>query len=122
MLRSPQAMEKADACTACHFAPPLMLLVAYDPAQSWHREYDGKDFGEVDAALAVGQMMLQAADLGLGSTYIGKFDPAPLREAFPELKGLEPIALLPLGYPAEGAHPSRLHEDRKPIHELVREL
>lgn len=64
-------------------------------------------------------MMLQAADLGLGTTYVGMFDPEKLKAAFPEMAGLEPIALLPMGYPAEGAHPSRLHTDRKPLSELV---
>ena len=48
------------------------------------------------------------------------FEPEKLHAAFPEqLEGLVPIALLPLGYPAEGAHPSRLHTDRKPLEELV---
>ena len=30
--------------------------------------------------------------------------------------------LLPLGYPAEGAHPARLHTDRKPMEQLVKYL
>ena len=89
---------------------------------AWKREDDGKNHGEIDAAIAVTQMMLQAADLGLGTTYVGMFDPEKLHAAFPELAGLTPIALLPMGYPAEGAHPSRLHTDRKPLEELVRYL
>ena len=59
----------------------------------------------------------------LGTTYVGVFDPEALKTEFPEeLKGLTPIALLPLGYPAEGAHPSRLHADRKPMEEIVKYL
>ena len=50
-------------------------------------------------------MMLQAADLGLGTTYVGMFDPEKLHAAFPELAGLTPIALLPMGYPAEAPIP-----------------
>ena len=50
------------------------------------------------------------------------FEPEKLLAAFPEMAGLCPIAMLPLGYPAEGAHPSRLHADRKPVEELVRYL
>lgn len=120
VLRSPEALEKADACMGSHFHPPVILAVAYDPAASWKREGDGKDHGEIDAAIAATQMMLQAADLGLGTTYVGMFDPEKLLAAFPEMAGLRPIALLPLGYPAEGAHPARLHNDRKPLEELVR--
>lgn len=119
VLRTPEALEKADACTAAHFHPPVILVVGYDASVSWKRETDGKDHGEIDAAIAVTQMMLQAADLGLGTTYVGMFEPDKLLAAFPEMAGTRPIAMLPLGYPAEGAHPARLHNDRKPLEELV---
>lgn len=122
VLQTPEALEKADACMGSHFHPPVILAVAYDPRVSWKRETDGKDHGEIDASLAVSQMMLQAADLGLGTTYVGMFRPEKLLEAFPEMAGMCPIALLPLGYPAEGAHPARLHTDRRPLEELVRYL
>ncbi len=123
VLQSAQALEKADGCTGAHFHPPVMLVVAYDAAEAWKREDDGKNHGEIDAAIAATQMMLQAADLGLGTTYVGMFDPEKLHAAFPEaLAGLTPIALLPLGYPAEGAHPSRLHTARKPLEDLVKYL
>lgn len=122
VLQSPEALEKIDGCTACHFHAPVMLVVAYDAKEAWNREDDGKNHGEIDAALATGQMMLQAAELGLGTTYVGMFDPEKVLAAFPEMAGLTPIALLPLGYPAEGAHPSRLHSSRKPLEELVKVL
>lgn len=122
VLRSPEALEKADACMGCHFHPPVILAVAYDAQEAWKREDDGKNHGEIDAALAVMQMMLQAAELGLGTTYVGMFDPQKLLAAFPEMAGLTPIAMLPLGYPAEGAHPARLHAQRKPLEETVRYL
>ena len=85
VLQSPGALEKADACAGSHFNPPVILAVAYDPAVSWKREYDGKDHGEIDATIAVTQMMLQAADLGLGTTYVGMFEPERLLAAFPEM-------------------------------------
>lgn len=123
VLRSPEALEKVRRCTPFRFGEPVMLVVACDEAASWHRECDGKAHGQIDAAIATTQMMLQATDIGLGTTYIGVFDPEALQKEFPEeLAGLTPIALLPLGYPAEGAHPSRLHKDRRPLEELVRFL
>ena len=122
VLQSPEALAKADACMRSHFNPPMILMVAYDPAAAWDREEDGKNHGEIDATIVATQMMLQAADLGLGTTYVGMFEPEKLLAAFPEMAGLCPIAMLPLGYPAEGAHPSRLHADRKPLEELVKYL
>ena len=101
---------------------PVVIAVGYDPKESWHREHDGKDHGEIDASIAVTQMMLQAADLGLGTTYVGMFRPVDLVKTFPEMEGLEMIAMLPLGYPAEGAHPAKLHGLRKPMEELVKYL
>lgn len=122
VIRIPEGLERVDSCIQSHFRPPVVLVVTYDASQSWKREKDGADFGEVDAAIVATQMMLQAADLGLGTTYVALFDPEKLREAFPAMAGLEIVGVLTLGYPAEGARPSRLHEDRKPLEELVQYL
>ena len=122
VLRSAQALEKADACMDSHFRPPVILAVTYDAQSAWTREGDAKNHGEIDAALCAMQMMLQAAELGLGTTYVGMFSPEKLLAAFPEMTGCTPIALLTLGYPAEGAHPARLHTQRKPLDEIVQYL
>ena len=53
VLQSSEALEKVDGCTGAHFHPPVMLLVAYDPEAAWKREDDGKNHGEIDAAIAV---------------------------------------------------------------------
>lgn len=122
VLKSPEALEKVKTATAFSFGAPVILAVVYDQEKSWHREVDGKDHGEIDAALSVGQMMLQAADLGLGTTCVCVFDPSKLIEAFPQIGRYVPVALIPLGYPAENAHPSRGHSDRKPLQDFYTEL
>ena len=122
VIQSPEALEKADGCMGSHFHPPVILAVACDLEEAWKRETDGKNHGEIDAAIAATQMMLQAADLGLGTTYVGMFEPEKLWAAFPEMQGTMPVAMLTLGYPAVGAHPSRLHASRKPLEELVKYL
>jgi nitroreductase len=122
VLRSAAALQKAETCTPFTFGAPVVLVVAYDARRAWQRELDGKNHGEIDAAITAAHMMLQAADLGLGTTYVGVFDPEELLAAFPAMEGYTPIAVLPLGYPAPEAHPSRLHAQRKPLEELCTEL
>lgn len=122
LITSPDGLQKADACMASHFAPPAIIMVAYDPKEAWVREEDGKNHGEIDATIAVTQMMLQAAELGLGTTYVGMFSAEGLHKAFEELEGLVPTAMLPIGYPAEDARPSRLHENRKNLQEIAKRI
>ena len=118
VCRSPEALERVNRCTSMHFGAPVVLVVCYDPAAAWVRTgVDEKNHGEIDAAIATTQIMLQAADLGLGTTYVGVFG-----QELPELAGRTPIALLPVGYPAEGAHPNKLHTQRKPLEEFYTEL
>ena len=96
-----------------------VLEAGHNAPKAWNREGDMKNHGEIDATIAATQMMLQAADLGLGTCYVGMFSQEKLHELFPEMKGLVATAMLPLGYPAETAHPSRLHTDRMPLDEMV---
>ena len=86
VMQSEEALAKADACTACHFHPPVVIVAAYDPEISWKREEDGKNHGEIDVTLAVSQMMLQAAELGLGSR-----TNTILQAAFFKITGIIPI-------------------------------
>lgn len=118
VLRSQSALEKADQCTPCHFGAPVILAVGYDASAAWVRS-DGKNHGEIDAAIAVAHIMLQAADLGLGTTYVGMFDPVALEQELPQLQGVKIIALLPVGYAAEEVHPARLHSQRNPLEDMV---
>ena len=43
VMQSKEALEKAEECTACKFHPPVILVVAYDPAKAWNREGDMKN-------------------------------------------------------------------------------
>ncbi len=110
VIESAEALEKLKKCTPCHFSAPLALLVCYDNAASWKRNFDGYDMGAVDAAIVTTHMMLEAADLGLGTTWVGYFDPAAVRREYELPDYLVPVAILPLGYPAEDAAPSPYHE------------
>jgi len=119
VLQSELALDKLKKCTDCHFDAPLAMLVCCDHDISWKRDCDGADSGAIDAAIVNTHMMLQAWELGVGSTWVMWFDPEPVCREFELPDNLEPIAFLPMGYPAENAHPSRMHAQSRNIEEVV---
>lgn len=119
VLQSTEALERYRRCTVCHFNAPLAILVCYDKTLCWTREYDEKTSGEIDASIAAAHMMLEAADLGLGCTWVMHFIPEAVREEFQLPEAYVPVCFLAMGYPAEDAKPSRMHGERKPLKETV---
>lgn len=93
---------------------PVIIVVCVESARAWVRA-DNKSYGDVDGAILVDHMTLCAADLGLGTCWIGAFDPRRVAEVLNLPSGMEPLAMLPLGYPAE---PVRA-KSRKPVTEWV---
>jgi nitroreductase len=98
---------------------PVVLVVCVDRAQSWKRA-DGKDYGDVDIAIAVDHMTLAAADLGLGTCWLGAFDVEKCSRALQLPRNLEPLVMLPLGYPKQTESPERHKTRRKSLEEFVR--
>ncbi len=83
------------------------------------RKFDGKNFGDVDATIAATQAMLEIQNLGLGSCWVGYFDPEAARKNFPEAEGYVITSFFPFGYPADDAEPAAQHSSRKSIQELA---
>lgn len=96
--------------------PPLILAICLQSEAAWTRKYDGKCYGDVDAAIVFDHMILAAADLGLGTCWIAAFDPKAAREVLNLPDGVEPIVFTPLGYPADQPAPKK----RKNIEEFIR--
>lgn len=119
VLNTDASIEKLRACTKCHFGAPTALLVCHNTAESWVRPYDGALSSPVDAAIVATHMMLAAHNEGVGGCWVMHFDPANLRETFAIPDGIEPAALLVMGYPAENARPLPLHFKTRPMDETV---
>ena len=54
-----------------------------------------------DVAAAIQNMCLYLHDKGLGSVWVGAFDEAKAAEALEVPQHIRPVAMLPIGYPAE---------------------
>lgn len=55
--------------------PPLIFVMCVDRSKAWTRKYDGISSAEVDSSIAMTQMMLQAQELGLGTTWVMALNP-----------------------------------------------
>lgn len=122
VIRCDESMEKLRACTKCHFDAPMAMLVCYNKKECWTRRYDGEQCGWTDASIVSTHMMLQAHEIGVGTTWVMHFDPFAVREAFALPEEIVPVALLPMGYPAEDCQPHPLHSQTRPIEEVVSTL
>lgn len=94
---------------------PVIICACGVPAQAWVRQ-DGKNYCDVDVAIAMDHLILAAADVGLGTCWVGAFDPKAAREILKLPDGVVPIAFTPLGYPNDQLGPKK----RKPLDELVK--
>ena len=119
VIQNDQALSKLKECTNYHFHAPLAFLICYDKTVSWKRPFDGDDSGNTDASIVTTQMMLAAADLGLGTTWVGYFDPDKTRKVFDIPENFIPVSVLPMGYPADDAKPSANHTKRYSLEQTV---
>ena len=94
---------------------PVIIALCTDPGNAWKRK-DGKNYADVDGAIAMDHLTLCAADLGLGTCWIGAFDPPVLRDLLNLPEGIEPLALTPLGVPDETGRPKKRKAAREFLH------
>jgi nitroreductase len=97
---------------------PAVIVICGDHRQAWRRG-DGKDHCDIDVAIAVDHMTLAAAEAGLGTCWICAFDARQCSVALELPDQMEPVVLLPIGYPAESKDANRHDRERKPFDEIV---
>ncbi|MBQ9453328.1 MAG: nitroreductase family protein [Desulfovibrio sp.] len=119
VLRTAAGMEKLKKATTYTFNAPMALIVCYNMSEAWVRPFDRNNAGVIDATIVATHIMLKVHDIGLGTTWVGHFDPAVLRREFDLPPDIEPIAVFPIGHPAVDAKPSPQHTRRRPLEETV---
>jgi len=68
-----------------------------------------------DTAAAIQNIHLTAYSLGLGTCWVGAFREEETRKILKIPHGVRPVAIIPVGYPAESPSPRR----RRPISQMV---
>jgi nitroreductase len=94
---------------AWFLAAPVIIAVCIDRSRSWKRA-DKKEYGDVDAAIAMDHMVLAATELGLGTCWIGAFNADAARTALNIPANVDPVVLTPLGYPADAPRPRKRND------------
>lgn len=117
VVHSQEGLAALKKCTECHYNAPLAFIVCYNKDKCWTRCYDHKNSGEIDASIVTTHMMLEATDLGIGSTWIMYFIPEAVRAEFALPDNVEPVAILIMGY--TDAEPSKEHLKRRCLEEYV---
>jgi nitroreductase len=98
----PEVFEKAGAIiAACSNSDHVMRC--------------GQAIGPIDVAIALEHICLQAADLGLGTCWIGSFDADKVRQIISIPDNVAIIELMTVGYPAD----SKPEPKREPIENIV---
>ncbi|MDE6118070.1 MAG: nitroreductase family protein [Duncaniella sp.] len=97
---------------------PEFIIACGLHSEAWHRSFDGKDHTDVDLSIAIEHLCLAATSMELATCWVCNFDPAVIAKAFNLPPDVEPIAIIPIGYPAESqAFPAK---KRKSLSEIVK--
>ena len=118
VIRTDEDREKLNSVVPSKYYVPAAFLICFDRDKSWTRPMDGKNSGDIDASIVATHMMLEAADLGLGSIWVMYWSPDRMREEFRLAPNIEPVALLIVGHRADGAKPRRGHLESIPMEEM----
>ncbi len=104
----------------CVAEAPAVFIFSADKMQSEAR-YSGRGYelySIQDATIAAAYCQLAAAALGLGSVWVGGFDPLEVSRLIGAGEHEVPVAVIPVGHPA--GYPERT--GRKGLKELVKEI
>lgn len=95
---------------------PVVIVACADSAKTRSRYGErGKSlYALQDVALAIANIWLTATEMGLGTVWIGAFSEEEVAKILNLSQDLRPLALLPLGYPAESPTPP----PRRPVEEI----
>ena len=78
---------------------PVLLVACMDPNASGVQK--GKEYYMADAGILMDHIMLEAAEMGLGTVFIGSYDEDGVREVLGVPDEYRIVAMTPLGYPAK---------------------
>lgn len=98
---------------------PVYIVACGDHRLSWKRK-DSKDFCDVDVAIAVEHLCLAATEQELGTCWVCNFDVKLCAEVLALPEEVEPLVLIPIGYPEDPEVFASTPKKRKAFNEIVK--
>jgi nitroreductase len=98
---------------------PVVIVGCIKRDEAWVRSSDGKNHGDIDIAIAIDHMSLQATELGLGTCWICNFDTKKCSKVLNLPPSIEPAVLLPVAYPADSENIKTHLRNRKNLDDIV---
>ncbi|MBP8851219.1 MAG: nitroreductase family protein [Breznakibacter sp.] len=93
------------------FQSVKQLFVIFGNHQTSWKRADGKDHCDIDVAIVVDHMTLMAHSLGIGNCWVCNFDAKKVATILSAPDYLEPVVLLPFGYPGDIEKPQKKRLD-----------
>lgn len=120
VVQEEKNLEKIKSCYKGEWiqSAPLIIVACGDHKVAWRRS-DGKGHTDIDLAISIDHLTLAATDAGLATCWVCKFDVMKCAEILELPEEIEPIAMIPIGYPADEVDPERHEKARKPLNEMV---
>ena len=118
VVQQPSTISKLQQCGRI-FNAPTYIVICSEPKKAWVRPQDGKNHVDIDLGITIDHLTLAATDLGLGTCWICWFDPKLCSDILALPDGIEPVAILPIGYPNVEPSLNRHLCSRKPIENIV---
>ncbi len=111
------ALAKAACAQGFVLAAPVSLVFCANPERNYERfgERGRALYSLQDATIACAYAQLAATAQGVGTVWVGSFDPDAVREVVGAAEDMIPVAILTLGY-TEGEPEIK---ERRPLEDLV---
>lgn len=118
VLKSDEALEKANSLTRCVYGAPVCLMFTYNIEETYpYIEDQGLSSGDEDCSIAATHVMFEALEQGLGTCWVNAFTPSKAKALFNLPDDEYVVLFMPVGY--ADAEPLPNHELSKPLEDIV---
>lgn len=119
VIESDDILSKIDTATSCRYNAPTVLAICYNKDNTFTYPNTNKNSGVEDVSIVATHIMLSATNEGIDSCWLNWYDMDMMVKILNIPSNEELVLLMDLGYAKEDSLPSKKHNDRKELKEMV---